>query len=129
MHVASLISLSFLDRFCQLSFADTKRREFFHRHLENLSIAASQGYDALAASSKELQPLITSSYPHVPLLKDVSVLLNLKEDRHSKSLLPRDCVHLMPIKTVGDGNCLYRYMYNNLSLGNILNVECSSLGG
>lgn len=84
------------------------RRDFFDRWLSKLRREASQGYEALATACTELQPHLVC-YPEVPLLKDISMLDNVKEDSHSKALLPGSCKHLIPLTTNGDGNCLYRY--------------------
>ena len=49
-----------------------------------------------------------STYPTVVMSAEADKFEGLKEDQPSVELLPVDYSTCVPVKVVGDGNCLYR---------------------
>ena len=91
-----------------LSFtADPKRSKFFKDSLDDLNEAAS--YEALQDACKELETTIATSYPSLPFV-DAAQLCHLKQHEYSKSLIPSELQldDMVPLRCLGDGNCLYR---------------------
>ena len=87
--------------------AYTERSPFFLRVLQELKEAGKNGYGELQAKCYKLETTIASQYPSLPFM-DVNQLLHLPQDRYSKRLMPSDVRDMIPLKSVGDGNCLYR---------------------
>jgi len=84
-----------------------QRRLSFMRMLPKLEEAGKNGYEDLQSLCQELEATITTSYPSIPFA-DVAQLSHLTPDTYSKLLLPSDIEEMVPLKCVGDGNCLFR---------------------
>ena len=58
-----------------------------------------------------VQTAIDSQYPVIPYVADVRQLQCLSQHQFSQELLPDEFrLKLIPLQTLGDGNCLYRYV-------------------
>ena len=88
------------------SLTDKKRVQFFNEVLSSLHVSATT-YAALQTQCQRVSSIIASVNPVLPQFADTSALLQLKQDEHSKTLLPSDVPQkLIPLKCSGDGNCL-----------------------
>ena len=89
--------------------------QFFESQREKLEEAArgTEGYGRLSSSCANAQRLIDQKYPELPQMNTVSTLQSLPVDRYSKTLLPPEWKHVTPLQCIGDGNCLYRYLYHS----------------
>ena len=90
-----------------LSALSSERVSYFASP-QNLQRESSKGHAALRACCERLQSDFEDKYPNIPSLDNISMLRNQDVDQVSQCLLPPDCTHLIPLKTIGDGNCLYR---------------------
>ena len=91
-----------------LTALSSERVSYFVSLQNLLQRESSKGYAALHACCKHLQSDFEDKYPNIPSLDNISMLQNRDVDQVSQCLLPPDCTHLIPLKTIGDGNCLYR---------------------
>ena len=85
------------------------RIKFFESALKALYEAATKGYESLYASCVNVHDGMHQGYPDIPFLTNANDLVNMRFHAYSKSILPRDSKHLIPLFCNGDGNCLYRY--------------------
>ena len=93
------------------TFTDTVRERFFNSKLQHLRKAATSGFDSLHAMCETVQTAIDSQYPVIPCVADVCQLQCLPQHKFSQELLPDEFrLKLIPLQTLGDGNCLYRYV-------------------
>lgn len=90
-----------------LDLADEERRWFFE-YLRTKLESVVGNYEAFISACKDAQSLFDQKYPQVPMVTDVGHLLSLPVDHTALSLLPEKWRHTIPLKCVGDGNCLYR---------------------
>ena len=74
-------------------------------------MAAIKGYFALKEECHHLQTTIDAIYPSLTFAEP-SVLQSLNQEYpYSKEFMPSDLAEeLIPLKCLGDGNCLFRYM-------------------
>ena len=78
--------------------------------LLELRNAAENGFESLVMQSKEVQILIDAAYASVPIMSNLDThLQTLPRHKLSQELLPQSYkLNLIPLVTIGDGNCLYR---------------------
>lgn len=109
--------------------ASSSERGAYFVSLQNvLQRESSRGYAALHACCKQLQLNFQDKYPDIPSLNNAFVLQSQDVDRISQCLLPPDCAHLTPLKTTGDGNCLYRWVWH-ACLGFSTNMSTRYISG
>jgi len=79
--------------------------------LQHLREAASSGFDSLHATCETVKTVIDSQYPVtcIPCVADACQLQCLPQHQFSFQM-SLDSRKLIPLQTVGDGNCLYRYV-------------------
>lgn len=80
--------------------------------LEAASINGLNRFDEFYSVCVRTQRAIVDAGYEVPVMQTKEKLIFLKEDAFSKTLLPSNWQNLTPIQCYGDGNCLYRYVYN-----------------
>ena len=94
---------------CVFLCTEGNRINFFESTLKALHEAATKGYETLHASCVTIHDDIHQKYPDIPFLRNANGLLSMRFHAYSKSILPHEFKHLVPIFCNGDGNCLYRY--------------------
>ena len=68
-------------------------------------------HETFVSACKGAQTLFEQKYPHVPMVTDVNHLLSLPADYAAMKLLPEKWRQVILLECIGDGNCLYRYIY------------------
>ena len=106
LHTKQYQSKNYLGIKCTL-YVNTERSVFFSRALQELKEAGKSGYEELKTKCYRLEPTIAMQYPSFPFM-EVDQLLDLPQDRYSKTLMPSDIIDMVPLRCIGDGNCLYR---------------------
>ena len=89
---------------------ESDRINFFESTLKSLREAATKDYETLYASCVSVYDDMRQVYPDIPFLSNANGLVNMRFHAYSKSLLPCDFKHLIPLFCNADGNCLYRYV-------------------
>ena len=90
-------------------YTERDRNKFFESTLKSLYEAATKGYESLYASCILKHDVMHQKYPDIPFLSSTNELVNMRLHAYSKSVLPHDSKHLIPLFCNGDGNCLYKY--------------------
>ncbi len=90
------------------------RERFFRSCLTRLGKASVDGFESLKEQCRVEAEDIGKQYPQVPILEDAALQADDLPPVHSYSrdIFPTEWhSDYYPVKCVGDGNCLYRYMY------------------
>ena len=91
-----------------LHLGETTRNSFFDASIKRLQSATKDGFHTFQRQCQVEQNLYDSTYPTVMMSAEADKFEGLKEDQPSVELLPVDYSTCVPVKVVGDGNCLYR---------------------
>ena len=74
-----------------------------------LHLTSKEGFSALQSRCKKaFKEVSVTDYWDLPPILDSQHLLQLHRDHYSISIMPKDVENLIPLKSYGDGNCLFR---------------------
>ena len=90
---------------------DHNRSGFFYTCLQKVAASSKAGYDALQKTCKSVQMQTNLLYPDVPINSTRVKAQHDNIHEYSAKIIPAPYKSVCtPLKSTGDGNCLYRYI-------------------